>query len=263
MRRTAALLSEHLMTVVAMLLIYFNIIVSHVSGGYYYDEYKTENILNINSPLSDRRGEDQGWAYEWKKSVHCPVGTFITAHSLKYTGGDATGGGNLINIALLCSHLNSADNIRNKENDAAKILQIGVTSEDSGSTSFVSSGSFSSYANGFFSVSSNFPKSQGNDAAEDADYPQTPAATTGAKYGLTFHGQPLKSSDVLNKGDWMVGQEQKIDVSKCTQNFALCGVRAQIARPTSAEIGQDGNPYSQSVNAVDGCPCYCYQSVLH
>ena len=79
------------------------------------DEYRTKNYLQI-APLTERRRDQEGWAYERANTVYCPPGTLITAYRLSYTSRNHY----LENIQASCSalHTNNHNNQHRSNNKA-------------------------------------------------------------------------------------------------------------------------------------------------
>lgn len=234
------------MAVLLVLLVHFSCIqiMNKADSSVISRDYKTENILRT-GPLTERHSEEQGWTYEWTQIYNCPPGTFITGYNLRYSSGDHS----LENIAAVCSQLKNY-NSREGAEIVRNVLNVGALQTDGqqplgsyrsenqateNNFTFSRTNLPSSYADGFVSL----VRERGNNADHVVE----------SQYGLSFHDQPVKwTLEVIKRQEehdagrsW---KTQKVLVSRCTAEFALCGFSAELQRKNDYSDGSKNGKHN-------------------
>ena len=152
------------------------------------------------------------------------------AHDLSYTLHSRK----LANIRILCSVPNQHQSTKRQY---AQVFTVGIASDELTTTNsssgldnngnaqlvdqlfaeFPGMTAAGSYANRFVSSSSSLPAT----------------STSSAEYALSFHGEPLSQNELVKRRMKSKDSERndKLQVSKCTNGFSLCGVTAGIVTP--------------------------------
>ena len=211
------------------------------------EEYLTENYLRIDSLPTQSwkkggRGDEifRGNDKESAKTAKCPSGLVVIGYDLNYTAQSRK----LANIRIICSVPNkltwresTVAQMTHHQLNQAQVFTVGiatateetvhnlpVSSNIDGNKGKPFTAFHGNYANGFVSISSSSP-------------PPLATSTSSPEYALIFNSQPVREIGIVKRHMTKeeVNGKDKIQVYRCSKDFALCGVTAYIMTTQSYE----------------------------